>query len=200
MMPEDGLAQLKPFNAIFFGAVGAPNVPDHITLWGLRLPICQGLDQYANVAHGSVIKALAMIVLGLLLGTIGQDVTSGTARFTMGFGELFASINFVSLAVGMFGVAEIFPNLEVEKTREVGVSKVTNLWLSKEEFRRIAGPVLHGTRTRASLMLKPCAILKSLFEAACFQDEASAAPPPHFRIVTRLRRSPRWAATRTSCR
>lgn len=49
MMPEDGLAQLKPFDAIYFGAVGAPDVPDHITLWGLRLPICQGFDQYANV-------------------------------------------------------------------------------------------------------------------------------------------------------
>lgn len=49
MMPEDGLEQLKPFDAIYFGAVGAPDVPDHITLWGLRLPICQGFDQYANV-------------------------------------------------------------------------------------------------------------------------------------------------------
>ncbi len=49
MMPEDGPAQLKPFDAIYFGAVGAPDVPDHITLWGLRLPICQGFDQYANV-------------------------------------------------------------------------------------------------------------------------------------------------------
>lgn len=49
MMPEDGVQQLKPFDAIFFGAVGAPDVPDHITLWGLRLPICQGFDQYANV-------------------------------------------------------------------------------------------------------------------------------------------------------
>ena len=49
MMPEDGLQQLKPFDAIYFGAVGAPDVPDHITLWGLRLPICQGFDQYANV-------------------------------------------------------------------------------------------------------------------------------------------------------
>lgn len=49
MMPEDGLNQLKPFDAIYFGAVGAPDVPDHITLWGLRLPICQGFDQYANV-------------------------------------------------------------------------------------------------------------------------------------------------------
>ena len=49
MMPDDGPEQLKAFDAIYFGAVGAPDVPDHITLWGLRLPICQGFDQYANV-------------------------------------------------------------------------------------------------------------------------------------------------------
>lgn len=49
MMPEDGTNQLKSFDAIYFGAVGAPDVPDHISLWGLRLPICQGFDQYANV-------------------------------------------------------------------------------------------------------------------------------------------------------
>jgi len=49
LMPEDGLDQLRGFDAIYFGAVGAPDVPDHITLWGLRLPICQGFDQYANV-------------------------------------------------------------------------------------------------------------------------------------------------------
>ena len=49
MMPEDGVEQLKAFDAIYFGAVGAPDVPDHITLWGLRLRICQTFDQYANV-------------------------------------------------------------------------------------------------------------------------------------------------------
>ena len=49
LMPEDGVATLKRFDAIFFGAVGDPEIPDHVTLWGLRLPICQGLDQYANV-------------------------------------------------------------------------------------------------------------------------------------------------------
>ena len=49
MMPPDGLAQLRGIDAIYFGAVGAPDIPDHITLWGLRLAICQGLDQYANV-------------------------------------------------------------------------------------------------------------------------------------------------------
>jgi tartrate dehydrogenase/decarboxylase / D-malate dehydrogenase len=49
MMPKDGLEQLKPFDAIYFGAVGAPDIPDDVTLWGLRLAICQGFDQYANV-------------------------------------------------------------------------------------------------------------------------------------------------------
>ncbi|MBX6745990.1 MAG: tartrate dehydrogenase, partial [Acetobacteraceae bacterium] len=49
MMPEDGLKQLESFDAIYFGAVGAPDIPDHITLWDLRLAICQGFDQYANV-------------------------------------------------------------------------------------------------------------------------------------------------------
>jgi len=49
MMPDDGLAQIRNHDAILFGAVGAPDVPDHVTLWGLRLAICQGFDQYANV-------------------------------------------------------------------------------------------------------------------------------------------------------
>jgi tartrate dehydrogenase/decarboxylase/D-malate dehydrogenase len=58
MMPSDGLEQLKKFDAIFFGAVGAPDVPDHITLWGLRLPICQGFDQYANVRPTKVLPGI----------------------------------------------------------------------------------------------------------------------------------------------
>jgi tartrate dehydrogenase/decarboxylase / D-malate dehydrogenase len=58
MMPTDGLAILKPFDAIYFGAVGAPDVPDHITLWGLRLPICQGFDQYANVRPTRILPGI----------------------------------------------------------------------------------------------------------------------------------------------
>lgn len=58
MMPTDGRDQLKPFDAIFFGAVGAPDVPDHITLWGLRLPICQGFDQYANIRPTRVLAGI----------------------------------------------------------------------------------------------------------------------------------------------
>ena len=58
MMPADGLEQLQPFDAIYFGAVGAPDVPDHITLWGLRLTICQGFDQYANVRPTRILPGI----------------------------------------------------------------------------------------------------------------------------------------------
>ena len=59
LMPEDGAEQLKQFDAIFFGAVGAPDVPDHITLWGLRLAICQPLDQYANVRPTRILPGIS---------------------------------------------------------------------------------------------------------------------------------------------
>jgi tartrate dehydrogenase/decarboxylase / D-malate dehydrogenase len=58
MMAEDGLDRLKGFDAIFFGAVGDPAIPDHVTLWGLRLPICQGFDQYANVRPARVLPGI----------------------------------------------------------------------------------------------------------------------------------------------
>jgi tartrate dehydrogenase/decarboxylase/D-malate dehydrogenase len=58
-IPEGGLDALKKFDAIFFGAVGAPDVPDHVSLWGLRLPICQGFDQYANVRPARVLPGVS---------------------------------------------------------------------------------------------------------------------------------------------
>lgn len=70
MMPEDGLEQLRPFDAIYFGAVGAPDVPDHITLWGLRLPICQGFDQYANVRPTRIIPGVKSPLAGVGVGDL----------------------------------------------------------------------------------------------------------------------------------
>ena len=58
MMPADGADQLRKFDAILFGAVGAPDIPDHITLWGLRLAICQSLDQYANVRPTRILPGI----------------------------------------------------------------------------------------------------------------------------------------------
>ncbi|KHJ54850.1 tartrate dehydrogenase [Aureimonas altamirensis] len=65
MMPDDGIDTLKAYDAIFFGAVGAPDVPDHITLWGLRLPICQGFDQYANVRPTRILPGIVSPLAGV---------------------------------------------------------------------------------------------------------------------------------------
>jgi tartrate dehydrogenase/decarboxylase / D-malate dehydrogenase len=65
MMPEDGREKLKPFDAIYFGAVGAPDVPDHITLWGLRLAICQPFDQYANIRPTRILPGIKSPLAGI---------------------------------------------------------------------------------------------------------------------------------------
>jgi tartrate dehydrogenase/decarboxylase / D-malate dehydrogenase len=69
-MPKDGLERLKKHDAILFGAVGAPDIPDHITLWGLRLPICQGLDQYANVRPTRVLPGVTSPLRDLAPGAL----------------------------------------------------------------------------------------------------------------------------------
>jgi len=61
-IPEGGLEKLRQFDAIFFGAVGAPDVPDHVSLWGLRLPICQGFDQYANVRPARILPGVRSVI------------------------------------------------------------------------------------------------------------------------------------------
>jgi tartrate dehydrogenase/decarboxylase/D-malate dehydrogenase len=70
MMPEDGVARLKAVDAIFFGAVGDPAIPDHVTLWGLRLAICQGLDQYANVRPTRLLAGIRSPLAGLAAGDL----------------------------------------------------------------------------------------------------------------------------------
>ncbi|HUL07806.1 MAG TPA: tartrate dehydrogenase [Candidatus Acidoferrum sp.] len=65
MMPANGLEALREFDAIYFGAVGAPHVPDHVSLWGLRLAICQGFDQYANVRPARILPGIASPLRGV---------------------------------------------------------------------------------------------------------------------------------------
>ena len=65
LMPADGLQRLRGADAIYFGAVGAPDVPDHVTLWGLRLPICQGFDQYANVRPTRILPGVTSPLRGI---------------------------------------------------------------------------------------------------------------------------------------
>ena len=114
-----------------------------------------GLVASISLASGSLWKALAMIVLGLLLGLIGQDVESGFPRFTFGARELYGGLNFVSLAVVMFGVAEILRNLQTGVHRPSMVREVSTLRLSRADVRRIIAPVLRGTVMGSALGILP---------------------------------------------
>ena len=114
-----------------------------------------GLIASIALARGSTIKALAMIVLGLLLGTVGQDTYTATPRFVFGIRELYSGINFVSVAVGMFGVAEILKNLEDERTRKLITHTIAGLWPTRDDFRRIVGPILRGTALGSALGILP---------------------------------------------
>jgi len=69
-MPADGLDRLRPFDAIYFGAVGAPDIPDDVTLWGLRLAICQGFDQYANVRPARLLPGVTSPLRGIQPGDL----------------------------------------------------------------------------------------------------------------------------------
>jgi len=114
-----------------------------------------GLVTSIALASGSTLKALAMIVLGLLFGTVGQDLYTGTPRFTFGVFELYSGINFVSVAVGVFGIAEILRNLEDVKRRTMLVKAVKGLWLTREDLRRIVAPILRGSALGSVLGILP---------------------------------------------
>ena len=114
-----------------------------------------GLLASIALASGSTVKALAMIVLGLLLGTVGQGLYTGVPRFTFGQRELYNGLEFVSLAVGVFGLAEILRNLEKRGGHSLVTRKVQGLWLNRDEFRAIRSPVLRGTTLGSVLGVLP---------------------------------------------
>src|SRR5690606_15899313 len=114
-----------------------------------------GLVSSIALAHGSVVKALAMVALGLLLGLVGTDIYSGTPRFNLGIREYSDGLNFVALAVGLFGIAEILRNLENETVRDVMVKKVTNLMPTREDWKRMAAPIVRGTAIGSALGILP---------------------------------------------
>src|SRR3990170_6035253 len=114
-----------------------------------------GLVASVVLAQGSLLHAIGMVVLGLLLGLIGTDVNSGAQRFTFGVYELADGIGFVTVAMGMFGLGEIIRNLENEAERSVMVAKVTGLWPTREDFKRMAAPILRGTIIGSALGILP---------------------------------------------
>ena len=115
-----------------------------------------GLIGAVVLASGSLLKAVAMIVLGLLLGLVGTDVNSGVARFSFDIPELTDGIGFITIAMGVFGYGEIITNLaQPEDKREVFLGKVTGLFPTKEDFRNMLPAVLRGTTIGSILGILP---------------------------------------------
>jgi len=115
-----------------------------------------GLIGAVVLASGSLLKAIAMIVLGLLLGMVGTDVNTGVARFSFDIPELTDGIDFVVVAMGLFGYGEIIANLSrPAEQREVFAAKVTGLMPTKEDFQRMFPAMLRGTALGCCLGILP---------------------------------------------
>jgi TctA family transporter len=119
--------------ALRFGA------PEYFSL------MLMGLVAAAALAQGDLMKSLAMVAMGLLLGIVGTDVASGMPRFGFGLIELTDGIGFIVLAVGVFAIGEIVGNLGGAEDRRVLASSVATLLPTREDLRRSVGPILRGT-------------------------------------------------------
>jgi putative tricarboxylic transport membrane protein len=140
-----------------------------------------GLIAAVVLAHGSVTKAVAMIILGLLIGLIGTDGNTGGTRFTFGIRELTDGIDVATLAIGVFGVGEIITNLaQSDQSRSVVTQKITRLWPTREDFHLAWPAVLRGTALGSVLGVLPGggATLSSF--AAYALEKKSAKDPSRF--------------------
>lgn len=114
-----------------------------------------GLIGAVVLASGSLIKAIGMIILGLLMGLVGTDVNSGVSRYAFDIPELSDGIGFVSIAMGVFGFAEIMVNLEQKEKRESFLNKVTTLIPTWLDVKRMTPSILRGTAIGSVLGILP---------------------------------------------
>ena len=136
-----------------------------------------GLIAAVVLASGSLLKAIAMIVLGLLLGIVGTDVNSGMQRYSFGIAELSDGIGFVVVAMGLFGFAEIIVNLEQKEHREVFTDKVSNLMLTWKQFKEVLPAIARGTGIGSILGILPGGgAMLSAFAAYTVEKKISRTP------------------------
>ena len=114
-----------------------------------------GLVGAVVLANGSLLKAVCMIFVGLILGLVGSDITSGALRYTFGVDELMDGIDFVAISMGIYGFAEIMKNLEISQTRSLVPVKVESVLPTKEDLKVSAGPIARGTLLGSFLGILP---------------------------------------------
>jgi TctA family transporter len=126
------------------------NSPDYFSLLVL------GLVMAVVLAHGSVLKAVAMVLIGLLLGLVGTDVSTGVTRYTFGWSAIWDRIDFLPLVIGMFGIAEIMRNVEQpDAHRNAYAAKMRDLWPKGADLREAWPSALRGTGIGALLGILP---------------------------------------------
>src|SRR5215211_7348153 len=136
-----------------------------------------GLVAAVVLAHGSLLHAFGMILIGLLLGISGTDVNSGATRFTFGIPDLGDGIGFVVVAMGLFGVGEIIANLERGAQRQSSVGSIERLMPTREDCKRIVGPILRGTALGSLLGILPGGgALLAAFGAYTLEKRLSKTP------------------------
>ena len=136
-----------------------------------------GLLSAVVMAQGSLLKAVAMIFIGLLFGLCGTDVNSGTARYTFGVSELFAGIGFLPLVMGLFGINEVMRNVEKPQQREALTSPIRNLWLTRDDFRAAWPAVLRGTGLGSLLGILPGGgVVLASFASYTFEKKLAREP------------------------
>ncbi|MCO5091342.1 tripartite tricarboxylate transporter permease [Bosea sp. (in: a-proteobacteria)] len=114
-----------------------------------------GLVSSIALASGSVLKAIGMVTLGLLLGLTGSDIYTGAERFTFGMPEMFDGLDLVAIAVGTFGIVEMFRNFEATDESQGTISEVGSIWPSLSDFKRIIPPSIRGTAIGSVLGVLP---------------------------------------------
>jgi putative tricarboxylic transport membrane protein len=139
-----------------------------------------GLVAVAVLAQGDMVKSLAMVVTGLLLGLVGSDVNTGVQRFSFGFAELSDGIGFVVVAVGVFAIGEIIANLGDKAQRRGIPARVADLFPSKEDLKRCIGPILRGTGIGAFFGVLPGTGPAIASFASYMLEKKLAADPSRF--------------------
>ncbi len=140
-----------------------------------------GLVAAVVLAHGSVLKAVAMIVLGLLIGLVGTDGNTGVQRFTFGIRELTDGIEVATIAIGVFGLGEIISNLaRPEQQRSLLVQRITRLWPTRDDLLRMAPAILRGTALGSVLGVLPGGGATLSAFAAYATEKKVAADPSRF--------------------
>ncbi len=136
-----------------------------------------GLITAVILAHGSIIKAIGMILIGMLIGSIGIDVNTGIERYTFGILSFADGIDFAVVAMGLFGIGEVIANLEHGQMEQSAMKNVRAMWPSLKDFRNFIWPALRGVGLGSVLGLLPGAgpVLAS-FSAYGVEKKISRTP------------------------